>query len=244
MINDRPHAAFSLVSAPHLPLTGANHPLRREFERWLATGHAITLLVATVVLAALYVGHRLDVETVVIPAEVRIETDNFAPPPIVKQNVLRKLRLTGPSPRNEVPNPVAFAVDTTDIATTPGGGPGLDFPGGEEAFSTGDTLVVPEPTAGPVFEWFDELPVLITIEQPVYPRILREAGIDGTAEVRVRIGRNGRVLEASLVGGSPLLETAALACARTAVFKPALQGTRPVEVWIVIPIVFELHDRR
>jgi hypothetical protein len=29
--------------------------------------------------------------------------------------------------------------------------------------------------------------------------------------------------------------------AKTAIFKPALQGTSPVEVWVMVPITFQLH---
>jgi protein TonB len=73
--------------------------------------------------------------------------------------------------------------------------------------------------------------------------MVKDAGIDGTVLVRVFIGLNGRVKDAYVVDGTPALREAALACARTASFKPARQGTHPVEVWVVIPITFQLRER-
>jgi TonB family protein len=54
---------------------------------------------------------------------------------------------------------------------------------------------------------------------------------------------NGRVKDAYVVDGSPALREAALKSARTAFFKPAMQGTHPVEAWVVIPITFQLSER-
>ncbi|HEX6791081.1 MAG TPA: energy transducer TonB, partial [Candidatus Krumholzibacteria bacterium] len=75
---------------------------------------------------------------------------------------------------------------------------------------------------------------------PVYPSIVRDAGIDGTVNVRVLVGVNGKVKNPYVVDGPPALHEAALASARTAVFKPALQGVHPVEAWVVIPVTFQL----
>jgi TonB family protein len=74
--------------------------------------------------------------------------------------------------------------------------------------------------------------------------MVRDAGIDGEVLVRVLIGVNGKVKDAYVVEGSSALREAALASARTGFFKPALQGVHVVEVWVVIPIRFELssHD--
>jgi protein TonB len=104
-------------------------------------------------------------------------------------------------------------------------------------------LVVPPASPGPDdFVPFDDEPVLISYEPPVYPAIVREAGIDGTVHVRVLVGVNGKVKNAYVVDGPAALRDAALASARTAIFKPALQGVHPVEAWVVMPITFRLHE--
>jgi protein TonB len=240
VVNDRPHAAFSLASARHLPLTGESHPLRREFERWLATGHAITLFVATSIFAVWYFGRSLPAVDVAIPQGTVIEVTRPPVPPRIPGGPPVEFTAFTP-PDNAVPDPVDDPLD--ENATIPTQGELEEWgPGPGDIVSPGDTFVFVEPEApAPAYEWFDELPVLISIEPPVYPQIVRDAGIDGTVLVQVLIGKNGRVKEAHAVGGTEVLHAAALASARTAVFKPALQGARPVEVLIVIPIVFRLH---
>jgi protein TonB len=104
-------------------------------------------------------------------------------------------------------------------------------------------IPTPEPKSNDGFVPYDTEPVLISIEPPVYPEMVRDAGIDGTVFVRVFIALNGHVKDARVVDGSPALREAALASARTAFFKAAMQGTHPVEVWVVIPITFELRER-
>jgi len=44
-----------------------------------------------------------------------------------------------------------------------------------------------------------------------------------------------------IVQGQPMLNDAAVASAKTAIFRPALQQNRPVEVWVVMPITFKLR---
>jgi periplasmic protein TonB len=240
MVNDRPHTAFPIASPHHLPLTGEFHPLRREFERWLATGNLITLLLAISIFSIWYFGRDLQAVEIDIPGSGPVIDVNKVPvPPPVSGRPKIDVPTIIP-PENGVPDPVTNPDTSATIPTQED----LHNWGSwsDEVVGPGDVIVIPEPEApGTAYQVFDELPVLIRIEPPVYPQIVRDAGIDGTVEVQVLVGRNGRVKEARAVSGSDVLHAAAVASARTAVFKPALQGTRPVEVLIVIPIVFELR---
>ncbi len=238
-INDRTHDA--LLS--RLPLTGEFHPLRREFERLLATGNAIALTFAMLACAIVYVWPR---ELPIMVNGVKIERPViFSPPPI-------------PSGRNdtgfEAPAPVDRgiyeAVERDDIETPeiPGDGNGGEDPGDGEASPFNgfegefdSTFVAPTPPVSPEHNWWDEAPVLLSYVAPVYPAIVRDAGIDGTVMVRVLVDLNGKVKDARVVEGPAVLRDAALTSARTALFKPALQGVHPVEVWVVIPITFSLR---
>jgi len=76
---------------------------------------------------------------------------------------------------------------------------------------------------------------------PSYPELVRQAGIDGTVVVQVMVGKDGKVKQAVAVDGPDPLRSEAVRSAKTAVFKPALQGTSPVEVWVQVPIVFSLN---
>ena len=76
-----------------------------------------------------------------------------------------------------------------------------------------------------------------------YPPILRDAGIEGTINVRFFIDTDGvvqRVLVAQS-SGHEALDSAALRVARVFRFTPALNGDEVVPVWIAIPITFELR---
>jgi protein TonB len=126
------------------------------------------------------------------------------------------------------------------------GGEGEPLEGGIPGPVTDDGSIYvapPAPTSAEAFTPFDTEPVLLSIDPPVYPAIVRDAGIDGQVMVRVFVALNGHVKDAYVVDGSPALRDAALTSARTAFFKPALAGTHPVEVWVVIPITFELRER-
>jgi protein TonB len=83
--------------------------------------------------------------------------------------------------------------------------------------------------------------VLLSVQPPVYPEMVREAGIDGTVTVQVLVGKDGKVKQAQAVDGPDPLRASGVASARTAIFKPALQGTSPVEVWVMVPITFQLN---
>jgi protein TonB len=84
---------------------------------------------------------------------------------------------------------------------------------------------------------------LISIRQPEYPELAREAGIEGKVIVRVLVGADGFVHTGEVLESVLGLDDAALVAARTAVFRPAQQQGRPVPAWIVIPIEFVLHHR-
>jgi len=121
-------------------------------------------------------------------------------------------------------------------STDPAAMPGLDVEG-----------VLPgPPTAGaPDADDFipvEQQPVLVTMPRPSYPDLAREAHIEGTVLVRVLVGEDGFVRQCRVVQSVLGLDEVAVAAARAAVFRPALQQQRPVAVWVVVPIEFRLQD--
>ena len=113
------------------------------------------------------------------------------------------------------------------------------------ALGAGDSLVV---NAGDVglpspeeYVAFEKAPELVSMNPPVYPELAREAGVEGTVLVRVLVGDDGFVKDMLIIQSVPMLDDSAVEAAWTAVFKPALQKDRPVAVWMVIPIEFNLH---
>jgi TonB family protein len=73
-----------------------------------------------------------------------------------------------------------------------------------------------------------------------YPTHLRDAGIDGTAYVKVLVGTSGLVQDAKVIrsSGVEALDRAAVRAAREFLFTPARRGGLPVATWVTFPITF------
>jgi len=57
--------------------------------------------------------------------------------------------------------------------------------------------------------------------QPAYPELAHKMNISGTVKIEVTVAPNGTVKEAHVVGGHPVLATAALEAAKKWRFEPA-----------------------
>jgi TonB family protein len=113
--------------------------------------------------------------------------------------------------------------------------------------SGGDSLVVDASQFGndnpspDDFVAVEEMPVLITPPQPVYPEMARAAEVEGVVTIRALVTKEGKIGDAFVTEGHPMLNDAAIAAVKRAAFKPALQQHKPVAVWVQIPIRFSLH---
>ncbi len=73
--------------------------------------------------------------------------------------------------------------------------------------------------------------------QPAYPELARKMNITGTVKVEVVVAPNGTVKDAKVVGGHPLLATAALDAVKKWRFEPA-----PGESTGIVDFKFEPHQ--
>jgi TonB family protein len=73
--------------------------------------------------------------------------------------------------------------------------------------------------------------------QPVYPDLARKMNISGTVKVQVVVAPNGTVKDAKVVGGHPVLASAALEAVRKWRFDPA-----PAESTGVVDFKFDPHQ--
>jgi periplasmic protein TonB len=77
-------------------------------------------------------------------------------------------------------------------------------------------------------------------DQPAYPPEALDHRIQGVVKISIRIGTDGRVEQAHLISGHPLLAPAAVQAARRWVFKPFESGGKPARVITQIEIPFTL----
>jgi len=78
----------------------------------------------------------------------------------------------------------------------------------------------------------------ISLPEPEYPLIARQANASGTVTVQVTIDEEGNVAFAKAVSGHPLLQSAAVDAARRAKFTPTLLEGEPVKVSGKVVYVF------
>ncbi|MFZ3047517.1 MAG: energy transducer TonB [Desulfatirhabdiaceae bacterium] len=77
---------------------------------------------------------------------------------------------------------------------------------------------------------------------PSYPQQARKRGFQGTVILKVLIGTDGNVSDIDIqeTSGHSILDQAARETVGGWIFKPGYRGNEPVEMWIRVPIRFEL----
>jgi len=86
---------------------------------------------------------------------------------------------------------------------------------------------------------------MVYFEQPIYPRLAEQAGLEGTVKIKALVGNDGSVLDAiiSTTSGTPAFDEAARAAAPRCRFKPAVRDGRPVCMWVTYIVNFKLDMR-
>lgn len=83
----------------------------------------------------------------------------------------------------------------------------------------------------------------IRAPKPTYPAFSRRMREEGKVVMRVLVNENGRPEEVEIQtsSGYPRLDDAAIKAAMRSVFKPHMENGRPVAVFAIIPIRFQLN---
>ena len=164
------------------------------------------------------------------PYEIRAET------PIV---IVEVPNIVIPDLPKEIPRP------PTDVEPSDDPENEAEFP--ETTFEKFDDIPPPPPPTSNGssigFVPFDELPELLSFDEPAYPELAREAGIEGRVVFKVTVGTDGRVVAAT-VHTSDVTESmaqAALESVKRARFKPAKQRHLPVKAIVYMPYYFRLR---
>lgn len=85
---------------------------------------------------------------------------------------------------------------------------------------------------------------MIYYETPEYPRLARQAGLEGLVRVKALVDRNGNVKDAMLYQscGTTSLDEAAVGASYKCKFKPAIQNGRPVAMWVTYKVEFFIEE--
>jgi protein TonB len=73
---------------------------------------------------------------------------------------------------------------------------------------------------------------------PEYPKVARQIGAGGVVEIEATIGTDGKVKNARVTKGNPMLQKAAIDAVTEWKYKPALLNGRPVESPVQIKLNF------
>ena len=86
-------------------------------------------------------------------------------------------------------------------------------------------------------------PIILASSKPLYPRVAREAGWEGTVIVRTLIDNEGVPTETEIrkSSGHPPLDQSAMEAIKTWTFRPAQDGNIPIAKWVDIPVKFDLN---
>ncbi|MBL8191238.1 MAG: energy transducer TonB [Acidobacteria bacterium] len=188
-----------------------------------------------------------------------------APPPAAQQVVVRNVpevtTFSAPTkPPEKIPDPTTVQSRPVVSAVSqgvPGGVPGGvtgGVPGGVVG-SKGDDAPPPPPPPPPAKPTPEPTPVpkkinvsggvlqgsAIKKPAPAYPPIAKAARAAGAVQVQVTISEDGRVIDAQVVSGHPLLRDAAVQAARQWVFKPTELSGVPVKVQGILTFNFTLQ---
>jgi protein TonB len=90
----------------------------------------------------------------------------------------------------------------------------------------------------------EALPGYLRNPAPVYPRLARERGYEGTVLLEIDVLVSGRpgTVQVRHSSGYPLLDDAAVQAVRRWTFRPAQRGYTPVSLTVELPIRFRLVD--
>ena len=88
----------------------------------------------------------------------------------------------------------------------------------------------------------EAIPIYRSNPSPKYPRIARMRGYQGNVLLDVLVNKNGKVNDLKIFksSGYPILDKAATSSVKHWLFEPGLIGDEKVDMWVRVPIRFEL----
>lgn len=150
-----------------------------------------------------------------------------------------------------LPGPTLFTQEEKTLPATPltllEGSSGIptDPPTGTGPQPAQDTLRKGVDIPPPDFVQVDKEPVVKKRTEPHYPEVAMKAGIEGKVWVKLWINTEGKVQSAQILKSeNVVLNDAALESARQWEFEPATIKGKPAAVWVSVPFMFKLADKK
>ncbi|MCD4666003.1 MAG: energy transducer TonB [Bacteroidales bacterium] len=105
------------------------------------------------------------------------------------------------------------------------------------------TMIMPvqEKKQASNFTPYDEAPKLLSRIKLKYPKEANQNGIEGKVIVKLLISKTGAVKETEVIKSIPELDNAAIDAVKKLKFKPAKYKGKVVDVWVRLPINFEIE---
>lgn len=227
------------------------YELKAKYHRNLMLGSLITLGFVLFILGVFKLAALLSAEEEVFVAPRVIKTvAELGPPPTVAKRP-PQVKVEKPNvamPKVGIPKPVAdeevldedvVLASREELAEIVAPDVTVGEGGGDIVVDIADEDYLPDISE---FVPVEILPEMIHEVKPEYPRLAREAGLEGRVWIKALVDKNGNVRDAVIAksSGVEVLDQAALKVAKLNKFKPGIQNGRPVAVWVTYKVDFVL----
>lgn len=242
MTHSRENALYSPYGA---------YELKAKYQRNFSLGTLTALgLILTILLVGFIVKVLSEDEVVGGPVMIIKTIADLGPPPSIAKKP-PQVKVNAPqvaAPKVGIPTPVADedVLDEDVVIASREDLAEIIAPDLTEMAGGGDIVVdiddyIPEQGE---FIPVENPPEMIYKETPQYPRLAKQAGIEGDVWVHALVMKDGTVKEAKVgkSSGTAALDEAAVEAAMKNRFKPGIQNGRPVNCWVTYKVEFDLSD--
>ncbi len=160
------------------------------------------------------------------------------PPPVATQQTVAPPSVGAPVPVPDTEAPKEQTIATQEeIATF--------NPNASDSGATGQLVIVaPQEDDTPKigeFVYYEQEPVLISMPKPEYPELARDANMEGRVTVSILVDKDGTAKKTEVKKSVAMFDDSAVKAASQSRWKPAMNNSKPLAVWVDMPINFTLH---
>lgn len=231
------------MSAPsYAPYPGFGAPASTT-GRLRAQFGPLALIVAAhaLLLYGIYSGLLHRVVTIALPQAVFVSFVAAPPPEPAPPTMPLAVAPSPPPPAITPPLPVlSIAASPNPISAVAPTAPAADKPAPATAFVAAAAPLAPPAPAGP--RTITSGVEYLQAPQPVYPALSKRMGEQGKVVLRILVSEKGSPdqVQVHASSGFARLDEAGRQAALRALFKPHLEDGRPVAVFVIVPLNFQL----